>query len=101
GALSKIVQDVPPFTMAVGNPAEVVGINSVGLRRRNFAPEQRNRIKEAYKVIYLSNYTIRDAAKKIVEIFPDDQNIRYISEFILSSKRGIVKGFRKSEEMVE
>ncbi len=98
GALSKIVQDVPPFTMAVGIPVEVVGINSVGLRRKNFTPEQRNRIKEAYKIIYRSEYTIKEGAKKIVEIFPDDENIKYISDFILSSKRGIVKGFRREED---
>ncbi|MCS7299584.1 MAG: acyl-ACP--UDP-N-acetylglucosamine O-acyltransferase [Spirochaetia bacterium] len=98
GALSKVVQDIPPFTMALGNHAEVVGINSVGLRRRNFTPEQRNRIKEAYKIIYKSEYTIRDAAKVIVDMFPDDPNIKYISDFILSSKRGIAKGLRTEEE---
>ncbi|MEN2998663.1 MAG: acyl-ACP--UDP-N-acetylglucosamine O-acyltransferase [Brevinematia bacterium] len=98
GALSKITQDIPPFTMAVGIPAEVVGINSVGLRRRNFSPEQRDRIKEAYKIIYKSSYTIRESAQRIVEIFPDDQNIKYISNFILSSKRGIVKGLRTEEK---
>ncbi len=101
GALSKITQDIPPFTMAIGNPAEVVGINSVGLRRRNFSPEERNRIKEAYKTVYLSNYTIREAANKIIEMFPNDQNVKYISEFILSSKRGIAKGLRREEGTVE
>lgn len=100
GALSKVTQDVPPFTMAVGVPVEVVGINSVGLRRRNFSPEERNRIKEAYKIVYNSVYTIREAASRILQVFPDDPNIRYISEFILSSKRGIVKGLRR-EEVVE
>lgn len=98
GALSKITQDVPPFTMVVGIPAEVVGINSVGLRRRNFSPEERTRIKEAYKIIYKSEYTIKEASQKILEMFPDDPNIKYISDFILSSKRGIVKGLRREEE---
>lgn len=97
GTFSKITQDVPPFTMALGNPAEVIGINSVGLRRRNFSGEQRTRIKEVYKIIYRSEYTIRDAAKKIIELFPDDEYVKHISDFILSSKRGIVKGLRREE----
>jgi UDP-N-acetylglucosamine acyltransferase len=101
GALSKITQDIPPFTMAIGVPAEVVGINSLGLRRRGFTVEQRSRIKECYKIIYKSEYTIRQAAEKILEIFPDDEIIKYISDFILSSKRGIVKGLRREEENIE
>ncbi len=99
GALSKITQDIPPFTMAVGIPAEVVGINSVGLRRKGFTVEQRNRIKECYKIIYKSEYTIRQAAEKLLEIFPDDEVVKYISDFILSSKRGIVKGLRIEENI--
>ncbi|MCX8028411.1 MAG: acyl-ACP--UDP-N-acetylglucosamine O-acyltransferase [Brevinematales bacterium] len=101
GALTKVTQDIPPFTMAVGIPAEVVGINSVGLRRRSFSPEERNRIKEAYRIIYKSEYTIREASQKILELFPNDANIEYISKFIQSSKRGIVKGFRREEGIIE
>ncbi|MGC8964106.1 MAG: acyl-ACP--UDP-N-acetylglucosamine O-acyltransferase [Brevinematia bacterium] len=97
GAHSKITQDIPPFTMALGIPAEVVGINSIGLRRRGLSNEQRTKIKEVYKIIYKSEYTIRNAASKIVEIFPEDEYVKYISQFILSSKRGIVKGLRKEE----
>jgi UDP-N-acetylglucosamine acyltransferase len=101
GALSKITQDIPPFTMAVGTPAEVVGINSIGLRRRGFTVEQRNKIKECYKIIYRSEYTIRQAAQEILEIFPNDEIVKYISDFILSSKRGIAKGLRREEESIE
>ncbi len=99
GALSKVTQDVPPFTMAVGSPAEVVGINSVGLRRNGFTPEERNTIKECYKIIYNSQYNITEAAKKLLEIYPNNEITKYISEFVISSNRGIVKGFRKEENV--
>ena len=39
GGCSKIVQDVPPFMIADGNPAKVRGINLVGLERNGFSPE--------------------------------------------------------------
>ena len=52
GGCSKIVQDVPPFMIADGNPAEVRGINQVGLERNGFAPERIKPIKEAFRLIY-------------------------------------------------
>ncbi|MEA3186194.1 MAG: UDP-N-acetylglucosamine acyltransferase, partial [Chthoniobacter sp.] len=52
GGCSKIVQDVPPFMIADGNPAAVRGINLVGLERNGFSEETIRRIREAYRLIY-------------------------------------------------
>jgi len=61
GGCSKIVQDVPPFMIADGNPAEIRGINLVGLERKNFPPESVKLIKEAFRLIYRSKYNRRQA----------------------------------------
>ena len=50
GGCSKIVQDVPPFMIADGNPAIVRGINQVGLERHAFDPESVRRLREAYRL---------------------------------------------------
>ena len=56
GGCSKIVQDVPPFMIADGNPAEIRGINLIGLERKKFPAESVKLIKEAFRLIYRSKY---------------------------------------------
>ncbi|MCQ4574669.1 MAG: acyl-ACP--UDP-N-acetylglucosamine O-acyltransferase [Candidatus Brocadiales bacterium] len=52
GGLTRIVQDVPPFTLVEGNPSRVRQINIVGLERVNFSQEQIKSIKEAFQKIF-------------------------------------------------
>ena len=51
-ACSKLVQDVPPFMLADGSPAEVRSINKVGLERAGFATKQIESVRSAFKVLY-------------------------------------------------
>ena len=91
GGCSKIVQDVPPFMIADGNPAEVRGINLVGLERNNFAPESVKLIKEAFRLIYRSKYNTRQAVEAVRAELPGSEEIRQILEFIEGSERGIIR----------
>ena len=61
GGCSKIVQDVPPFMIADGNPAEIRGVNLVGLERKGFPPEDLKLINEAFRIIYRSKYNTAQA----------------------------------------
>ena len=54
----RIVQDVPPYILAMGEPLKFSGLNTVGLRRKNFPLAMRQKIKQAYKIIYQSLYYI-------------------------------------------
>lgn len=90
GGLSKIVMDVPPYCMVDGNPCYVIGQNSVGLRRNGFSKEQRAAIKQAYKIVYHSNLLTSDAVKKLRELPEQTDEIRYITDFIDASERGIL-----------
>ena len=91
GGCSKIVQDVPPFMIADGNPAEIRGINLVGLERNGFAPESVKWIKEAFRLIYRSKFNTRQAVEAIQKELPPSEEIRQILEFIASSERGITR----------
>jgi len=91
GGCSKIVQDVPPFMIADGNPAEIRGINLVGLERKNFPPESVKWIKEAFRLIYRSNYNTAQAIEAIRKELPQNEEIREIVEFIEKSERGIIR----------
>ena len=91
GGCSKIVQDVPPFMIADGNPAEIRGVNLVGLERKNFPPETVKLIKEAFRLIYRSKYNTRQAIEAVRKELAPSEEINQILEFIEQSDRGIIR----------
>jgi len=91
GGCTKIVQDVPPFMIADGNPAEIRGVNLVGLERKGFTPESVKWIKEAFRLIYRSKYNTRQAVDAVREELPQTEEIMQIIEFIEQSERGIIR----------
>jgi len=91
GGCSKIVQDVPPFMIADGNPAEIRGVNLVGLERRNYPPESVKLIKEAFRLIYRSKYNRGQALEAVRKELPQNDDIREIVEFIEKTERGIIR----------
>ncbi len=91
GGCSKIVQDVPPFMIADGNPAEIRGVNLVGLERKNYPPESVKLIKEAFRLIYRSKYNTGQALEAVRKELPQSDDIREIVEFVEKTERGIVR----------
>src|SRR6201984_2145812 len=91
GGCSKIVQDVPPFMIADGNPAEIRGVNQVGLERKNYPLENVKWIKEAFRLIFLSKYNTRQTVEAIRKKLPQTEEITQIVEFIEKSERGIIR----------
>jgi len=91
GGCSKIVQDIPPFMIADGNPAEIRGVNLVGLERNGFAAESVKRIKEAFRIIYRCKYNTQQAMEMVRKELPETEEIRQIIEFIEESERGIIR----------
>jgi UDP-N-acetylglucosamine acyltransferase len=91
GGCSKIVQDVPPFMIADGNPAKVRGINIIGLERNGFTAESIRTIKEAFRLIYRSKFNTRQAVEAIQQELAASDEITQIVEFIQASERGIIR----------
>jgi UDP-N-acetylglucosamine acyltransferase len=91
GGCTKIVQDVPPFMIADGNPASVRGINVVGLERRGFSAETIRALKEAYKILYRSNLNTKQAVEEMRNGFREFEEIRDLIGFIESSQRGVIR----------
>lgn len=90
-----VSQDIPPFVTAAGNRAVPAGINSEGLKRRGFTPEQIAAIKRAYKTVYRSNLPLEEARQALQgqeDAAPESAAyIRLLREFIASSSRGIIR----------
>ncbi len=91
GGCSKIVQDVPPFLIADGNPAEIRGVNLVGLERAGYAPESVKAIKEAFRLIYRSKLNTRQAIEAVHNQIEPREEVTHLIEFIEKSERGIIR----------
>jgi UDP-N-acetylglucosamine acyltransferase len=91
GGKSGVSKDIPPFTRGGGHPFKIVGLNSIGLQRRGFSPEQIAAIKKIYKLFYLSGLNVSQAKEKVTEMGELTPEQLIFVEFINSSQRGIVK----------
>ena len=85
-----ILQDIPPYILATGEPLKYSGINSVGLRRRKFNLESRKTIKRVYSLIYQSELNLSQAVKKIKSDFELTDEVKTILDFINRSDRGLI-----------
>ena len=70
GGCSKVVQDVPPFMIADGNPAETRTINKVGLERNGVSEEAQAALRQAYKILFREGLTIPNALVRIEKELP-------------------------------
>jgi UDP-N-acetylglucosamine acyltransferase len=88
GGYSKVVQDVPPFMMADGRPADIVDLNVRGLRRAGIPASIRTEIKQAYKLLYRSNLNVSQALEAIEEEVETNPEVEHLVEFIKQMRDG-------------
>lgn len=88
---SAVAKDVPPFVMVNGHPARPRGINTEGLKRRNFSAEQIAAIKRIYRTLYSKGLPLAEARKQIEAAAESDDEIRLFAEFLAVSERSIVR----------
>ena len=88
---SKINKDIPPYIIAARDPIAYCGINSIGLNRRGFTPEQIHTIQEVYRMIYQGGMNTTQALEHIEANMPASKERDMILEFVKGSTRGIVR----------
>lgn len=91
GGCSKVVQDVPPYMLADGNPATTRTINKEGLRRNGVGEDTQTALKQAFKLLVREKLTISNALERIGSELPSSPEIEHLVEFVRSSQRGIGK----------
>jgi len=92
GGGSLVRKDVPPFCKAGKDPFSFKGVNSIGLKRRNFSRETINQIQNIYRIIYLEGRNTTQAINKIKDDIKNSEEKKIVLDFIKNSDRGIIKG---------
>jgi UDP-N-acetylglucosamine acyltransferase len=91
GMNSVVSQDVPPFLMIAGHMAKPYGINTEGLKRRDFNSEALSGLKKAYKIIYRSGNSLEKAVVELEELAIQHNEVNVLVDFIKNSTRGILR----------
>ncbi|MDD3180154.1 MAG: acyl-ACP--UDP-N-acetylglucosamine O-acyltransferase [Opitutaceae bacterium] len=89
GAMAKVVQDVPPYVIADGNPAVVRSINKVGLERSDFTVAQLEAIKQIFRTVYRQGLNRAQALDALrAHALAETPEFKHFLAFAASSQRG-------------
>lgn len=89
GGCSAVARDIPPYCMAVGNRAKLVGLNLVGLKRHGLASATLEALRMAFSLLFYSDLTMKEAMARVQQELPDLPEIRHLLRFIETSERGL------------
>ena len=84
-------KDIPAYTMASGQPVTPRGVNTEGLKRRNFSSEEINNIKNAYRILYRSELTLVQAISELEKLVENQPELLIFLESLKQSNRGIIR----------
>jgi UDP-N-acetylglucosamine acyltransferase len=91
GGVSKVIQDVPPYMLVDGNPAEVKALNKVGLDRNGVSEEAQAALKQAHRILFRDGLTIPNALAKVEADIAGLPEIRHLVNFVRTSERGVTR----------
>lgn len=90
GGLSRITNDVPPYTLGAGIPYRVAGLNLIGLKRHSFSLELRKSLTKAFKLTYRSGIQFTEALQRVESELEKSSVINHWIDFCKTSKRGLI-----------
>ena len=91
GGGTKVAQDILPYSLIARDPAAFCGLNTVGLRRRNFDRDIINNIHKTYQIILQDKGLLKDLLERVEKEIPSSPEIKYILDFIHTSQRGFIR----------
>ncbi len=91
GMYAGVNRDVPAYVMVAGQPAAPRGINSEGLKRRDFSSEQIRNIKNAYRLVYRQGKKLSEAIDEIAALSHEQPELLPFLDSLRSSERGPIR----------
>jgi len=86
----RVPKDVPPYTVAAGDPLKPVDINKVGLSRRGFSDEAIANLKKAYRILFRSKRDLSGALEELDSLGDLGPEVTHLKDFIRTSERGVI-----------
>jgi UDP-N-acetylglucosamine acyltransferase len=91
GMYTGVNQDVPAYVMVFGLPGAPAGINTEGLKRRDFSKEQIRNIKNAYRIVYRSGLKLAEAIAEIEGLLATQPELGLLLDSLKTSERGLIR----------
>ncbi len=88
---AKLSQDAPPFSMVAGDRARLVGVNRIGLRRRQLPDAAISDIKRAFHLIFGSRLRLEPALARVREELGHSDEVERLVRFLEKSERGFCR----------
>ena len=88
GGSSRVLQDIPPFMLADGNPARPRCVNIVALKRNQFESFQIRALTEAYRLLFRSRVGLENAREILQNKVEDCDSIQHLLECIKYQQEG-------------
>ncbi len=82
GGLSGLEHDLIPYGLAVGNRAQLAGLNLVGLKRRGFSRETINELRRAYRLLFAAEGTLQERIADVTKVFAEQKEVQAILDFL-------------------
>jgi len=91
GGMSRVTQDVLPFTIAEGFPAHMRVINKVGMERAGFNSADVAEVRKAFRILFMREMRLEEAVKQAKAEFPDSVNVQLMIDAVSGSQRGLAR----------
>jgi len=88
---SFVNQSIPPYVIVSGEKAKAKGVNTEGLKRRGFSPEQVQNVRRAYRTLYRSGLSLEEALEKLSAMTEEAGEIAPLVEFLNHVERSIIR----------
>jgi len=96
-AMSLVIKDVPAYMTVGGNPASAIGLNVEGMRRRNYAANVIEALKEAHRLVYRGGLTVKDALRAMEPLCTTHPEVAAFAASIAGSQWGIVRSRKHAD----
>ena len=99
GGLTGVTEDLIPFGVAIGNRAELGGVNVVGMKRRGFTLEDVQNVRRAYKALFAEDGTLKERVEQVAREYPDSVAVQTIVGFLREGgDRGVTTPRQRGDE---
>jgi UDP-N-acetylglucosamine acyltransferase len=88
---SHVNQSIPPYVTVSGEKARAKGVNTEGLKRRGYAPEQIRQVRRAYKVLYRSGLSLEEAKAQLAAMADGHEEIKPLVDFLETTVKSFIR----------